>query len=72
VIVRPLHTYDVSLGVKVAVALNVTVSVRSGGHSYVCASIKQDSLHFDMRRMDKVEMLPQKDPRVRYQYVYNL
>ncbi len=58
VIVRPVNTYDVAAGVKVARLFNLPVSVRSGGHSYICMSIKDGSLHFDMRRMNKVELLP--------------
>ncbi len=58
VIVRPASTYDVSVAVKVAKELRLPVSVRSGGHSYTCMSIRHDSLHFDLRRLNKVELLP--------------
>ena len=33
------------------------VSVRSGGHSYTCQSIKEGGIHFDLRRLDKVEIV---------------
>ena len=57
-IIRPVSTQDVAIGVKVAKEFYMPISVRSGGHSYACMSIKQDSLHFDLRRMNKVELLP--------------
>ena len=30
--------------------------MRSGGHSYTCTNIKQDSVHIDMRGMDSIEL----------------
>ena len=33
------------------------MSVRSGGHSYTCQSIKEGGIHFDLRRLDKVEIV---------------
>ena len=59
VLIRPVNSFDVSLGVKAARLFGLPVSVRSGGHSYVCSSIKHDSLHFDLRRLNKVELMPQ-------------
>ena len=40
VIVEPTSTYDVSQIVKISRSKNVPISIRSGGHSYICASIK--------------------------------
>ena len=37
------------------------VSVRSGGHSYTCTSLKEGSLHIDMRSMNKVELVNDRD-----------
>ena len=59
VILRPTDSLDVAIGVKFAKSLNLTISVRSGGHSYICSSIKHNSLHFDMRSLNKVELLPE-------------
>jgi hypothetical protein len=35
------------------------ISIRSGGHDYICANLKNDSFHFDMRKMNKIEMVSQ-------------
>ena len=40
VIVEPKSTYDVSEIIKIARNVNVPISVRSGGHSYICGSIR--------------------------------
>ena len=40
VIVEPKSTSDVSQIVKIARRANVPLSVRSGGHSYICGSIR--------------------------------
>ena len=34
----------------------LNILVRSGGHSYTCTNIKQDSVHIDMRGMDSIEL----------------
>ena len=31
--------------------------VCSGGHSYTCTNIKQDSVHIDMREMDSIQLI---------------
>ena len=31
--------------------------VFSGGHSYTCTNIKQDSVHIDMREMDSIQLI---------------
>ena len=36
-------------------------SVRSGGHSYTCNSIKEGSLHIDMRGMNTVQIVQDSD-----------
>ena len=36
--------------------LNILKVVCSGGHSYTCTNIKQDSVHLDMRGMDSIEL----------------
>ncbi len=56
IIVRPVDTRDVAIGIKVAREQYVDVSVRSGGHGYNCNSIKNGSMHFDMRRINHVEV----------------
>ncbi len=57
IIIRPASTYDVAVGIKVAKSHYIDVSVRSGGHGYTCNNIKNGSLHFDMRRLNKVELV---------------
>ncbi len=56
-IIRPRSTSDVAVGVKVAKQHYVDISVRSGGHGYTCNNIKNGSLHFDLRRLNKVELV---------------
>ncbi len=56
VIVRPVSTRDVAIGVKVAREMRVEMSVRSGGHGHSCNSIKNASLHFDLRRLNRVDL----------------
>ena len=33
------------------------LSVRSGGHSYTCTSLKHGGLHLDLRSLDRVELV---------------
>ena len=40
VIVEPKSTFDVSQIVRICRDKNVSISIRSGGHSYVCTSIR--------------------------------
>ena len=42
---------------RAARAGGLEVSVRSGGHSYTCQSIKEGGLHLDLRRLDKIEVV---------------
>lgn len=44
VIVTPLTTEDVSVIVKIARAYHQEISVRSGGHSFTCTSLKNGKL----------------------------
>ena len=41
VIVMPTSTNDVSKVMKIVRKFNVPISIRSGGHSYICSNIKQ-------------------------------
>ncbi len=65
VIVRPASARDVAVGIKVAREVGMEVSVRSGGHGYTCNSIKNGSLHLDLRRLDKVELVREPYSKVR-------
>ena len=56
-VVRPRNALEVSEVVRMARRLGIPVSVRSGGHSYTCNSIKPGSVHLDMRSMNKIEII---------------
>ena len=43
-IVEPKSTYDVSQIVKLSREINVSISIRSGGNSYVCSSLKNGKI----------------------------
>ena len=55
-IVVPKSTNDVASIVKISRRYKVPLSIRSGGHSYICASIKNYGIHIDMRMFNKVQM----------------
>ena len=55
-IVIPKSTNDVANIVKISRKYKVPLSVRSGGHSYICASIKPYGIHIDMRSLNKIEL----------------
>eukprot|EP01063_Lacrimia_lanifica_P014832 TRINITY_DN2139_c0_g1_i4.p2 TRINITY_DN2139_c0_g1~~TRINITY_DN2139_c0_g1_i4.p2 ORF type:complete len:472 (+),score=206.23 TRINITY_DN2139_c0_g1_i4:62-1477(+) len=59
-VVRPRSTRDVSAVLKRLHERwgDVPVSMRSGGHSYTCNAIKRNSVHFDLRALDKIELVP--------------
>ena len=57
VIVRPKSAAQVASCLRAAKKFNLPVSVRSGGHSYECMSVKNNSLHIDMRLMNKIQRL---------------
>ena len=52
IIVEPKSTYDVSGIIKIAQKFKVPISVRSGGHSYICGSIRNSKsieiMHIDI------------------------
>ena len=56
-IVLPKSTKDVSNILRITDNYDVPISVRSGGHSYTCTSIKQGGVHIDLRAMNKIELL---------------
>ena len=37
------------------------MSIRSGGHDYICASLKNDSLHLDLREINVIDLLQESD-----------
>ena len=49
VIVRPATNEDVSIVVKFARRNGYQISVRSGGHGYICNNIRDGGIHIDMR-----------------------
>ena len=51
VIVIPSSTTDVSKIVKVTRRYNIPISIRSGGHSYICSNIKQGRYHLKKVRI---------------------
>ena len=55
-IIVPKSTYDVSTIVKIARYYEIPLSVRSGGHSYICSNIKNEGIQIDTRRLNKVEL----------------
>ena len=64
-VIRPRNTRDVSIAVKAAGKLSVAISVRSGGHSYTCGSLKPDSLHFDLRLLNEKELIEETGDLIR-------
>ena len=57
-IARPRSTQDVAVAVKVSRMYQKPISVRSGGHSFTCTSLKHGSLHLDLRKLNKVKLVP--------------
>ena len=55
-IVVPKSTRDVANIVKISRWYNIPLSVRSGGHSYICANIKNEGIQIDLRKLKKVEL----------------
>ena len=37
------------------------MSIRSGGHDYICASLKNDSLHLDLRKINVIDLWPESE-----------
>ena len=55
-ILLPSSERDVSAAVMAAQEAGLALSVRGGGHSYTCNSVKNNSLQLDMRDMDTVTL----------------
>ena len=55
-IVMPSNAEDVSVALLVARSASMQVSVRGGGHSYTCNSVKNNSLHIDMRNINNIQL----------------
>ena len=52
----PKSTEDVANIVKISRRYKVPLSVRSGGHSYICANIKNEGIQIDTRGLNKIEL----------------
>lgn len=61
IIIRPKSDEDIARTVQRSASLGIPVSVRSGGHSYVCDSIKQGSAHIDLRSRKRKRLYQQGD-----------
>ena len=57
-VLRPAGAEDVAAAVRTAREHGLPLSVRSGGHSYTCNSVKPGSLHVDLRSLDAVTVHP--------------
>ncbi|XP_059083235.1 uncharacterized protein LOC131880586 [Tigriopus californicus] len=56
-VARPRTSADVAFGVMLARSENISLSVRSGGHGYLCQHLKNNSLHLDLRRLNHMHLL---------------
>ena len=56
-IVQPISDMDVSRAVLAGTRSGLMISVRGGGHSYTCNSVKNGSLQIDMRLMNSISLL---------------
>ena len=56
-VARPINAAEVAMCVVAAREFNFSISVRSGGHSYICQSSKSNSLHLDLRKLNKIEQV---------------
>ena len=56
-IVQPWGDKDVSRVVQFTVRHKLELSVRSGGHSYTCTSLKDGGVHLDLRSLNKVQLV---------------
>jgi len=68
IVVEPTDSHDVKKTVKFAVKHGKEISVRGGGHSYVCNGFKEGSVHLDMRGM-KSDITVEYDPSCNCGYV---
>ena len=55
-ILMPGSERDVSSAVVAAQEAGRALSVRGGGHSYTCNSVKNNSVQLDMRDMDSISL----------------
>ena len=55
-IVLPKSTRDVSTIIKLSRKYDVPISIKSGGHSYICSNIKDRGIHVDLRGLNKIEL----------------
>ena len=55
-VVVPKSTKDVATIVRISRRYGAPLSVRSGGHSYICSNIKPKGIHIDLRSLDKVKL----------------
>ena len=55
-ILMPGSEQDVSSAVVAAQETGLALSVRGGGHSYTCNSVKNNSVQLDMRDMDSISL----------------
>jgi len=62
-IARPRSQKDVSRAVLFSVQYNLPLSVRSGGHSYTCQSLKHGGLHLDLRLLAIVKLIRTKESK---------
>jgi hypothetical protein len=58
-VILPSSALDVQAAVTLARRFNRTFSVQGGGHSYVCNSIKGNSVHLDMKLMKNFRLYNQ-------------
>ena len=58
VVVRPHNATDVARAVAYASSQGLEISVRSGGHSYACDSIRAGSVHIDLRSLRSFAFQP--------------
>jgi hypothetical protein len=58
VVVRPANASDVAHAVAYASTHRLAISVRSGGHSYTCESIRAGSIHVDLRSLRSLAFQP--------------
>ena len=72
IIVRPETTADVACVVKFASKNDIEISVRSGGHSAVCGGIKDNALQIDLRKLNKIELLPKSAKDVSFDYILKI
>lgn len=65
-VTRPRNASDVAFVVMLAKAENISLSVRSGGHGYLCQHLKNNSLHLDLRRLNHMRLLDPEPEQVRF------